>query len=337
VFIKIYEKIKKFIKENYKELLIILIIFALFNFSLPYSIYTPGGMINLDKRIESKDKLYESDGSINSTYVSMVKGTIPMLLLSKILPSWDIVSNDEITLDEENIEDTIKRDKIYMQEAISNATKVAFSEANINLDIVNNENIITYISDNSKTNLKIYDNILEYDNIQFTTFEEFQKYISEKNIGDKISFKVLRNKKTVNAYAKVIEIDNEPKVGIMLSSINEYKSNPQINVKTKSSESGPSGGLMTALAIYDAITETDITQGRIIAGTGTIDKDGNVDEISGVKYKIAGAEKRNADIFLCPKENYEEAKKFTQNKGYDIIIVSVSNFKEAIDYLEGSV
>ena len=333
---KIYEKTTKFIKENIKELLIIVFIFVLFNFSLPYSIYTPGGMINLDKRIESKDKLYESVGSINSTYVSMVKGTIPMLLLSKILPSWDVVSNDEITLDEENIEDTIKRDKIYMQEAISNATLVAFKEANIDIKIKNTENIITYITNNAITNLKTYDNILEYDNIKFTTFENFQKYVGEKEEGTKINFKVLRKEATTKAYAEVIKINEEPKVGIMLSSINEYDSNPQISVKTKSSESGPSAGLMTALAIYNAIIEEDITQRRIIAGTGTIDELGNVGEISGVKYKIAGAEKRGADIFLCPKENYEEAKKFTENEGYDIIIMSIDKFSDAIDYLKGS-
>ena len=337
MFTKIYERIKKFIKENYKELLIILIVFALFSYSLPYSIYTPGGMINLDKRIESEDKIYESDGTINSTYVKMVKGTIPMLLLSKILPSWDIVSNEEITLDEENIEDTIKRDKIYMKESISNATYVAFAEANIDLKVIETENIITYISENSKTNLKTYDNILEYDNKTFTTFEEFQKYISTKEKGDKINFKVERKEKIINAVAEVIKINNQSKVGIMLSSINKYESYPQINVKTKSSESGPSGGLMTALAIFDAITINDITQGRVIAGTGTIDNKGNVGEISGIKYKISGAEKRNADIFLCPRANYEEAKKFTEKKGYDIIIVSISKFSDAIDYLEGSV
>lgn len=333
MFTKIYEKIKQFIKENYKELIIILIIFALFNFSLPYSIYTPGGMINLDKRIESEDKLYESTGSINSTYVSMVKGTIPMLILSKILPSWDIVSNDEITLDEESIEDTIKRDKIYMEEAISNATFVAFTEANIDIDITKTKNIITYISEAANTNLEEYDDIIEYDGIKFKSFEDFKDYVSAKQIGEKINFKVLRNKKEINAYANVIEMSSEAKVGIMISEVNEYESNPKISVKTKSSESGPSGGLMTALAIFNKITKSDITKDRIIAGTGTISKDGKVGEISGVTYKITGAEKRGAEIFLCPKDNYEEAKKWTEEQGYDIIIVSIDEFSDAIDYL----
>lgn len=334
MFTKVYENIKKFIKENYKGILTILIIFVLFNYSLPYSIYTPGGMINMDERIKSEDELYESSGSINSTYVSLVKGTIPMLLLSKIIPSWDIVNNDDITIEDENINETLKRDKYYMQEAISNATLVAFKSANKEINITSKKNIITYISDLSKTDLKLYDNITKYDGIDYTDFETLQTYIKSKEIGETITFEIIRNEKINKATAEIIELDGESKIGLMNATINNYNSIPNISVKTKSSESGPSGGLMTALAIYNAITKEDITKGRIIAGTGTIDEYGNIGEIGGVIYKIAGAEKQGADVFLCPKDNYQEAQEFTENKDYDIIIVPVEDFIDALTYLE---
>ena len=336
MFTKIYEKTKKFIKENYKELIILILIVVLFNYSLPYSIYTPGGMINMDERIESEDEIYESSGSINSTYVSMVKGTIPMLLLSKILPSWDVVPNEDLTIEDEDINETIKRDQYYMQEAISNATFVAYSYASKEINIKNSKNIITYISDEAETSLELYDDIREYDGIEFRNFETLKKYISQKTKGDKIVFKIVRDKKEIKASAKIIELEGESKIGLMSATINEYQNNPNISVKTKSSESGPSGGLMTALAIYNAITEKDITKNRVIAGTGTIDSLGNVGEIGGVIYKIAGAEKQGADIFFCPKDNYNEAIKFTEEQDYDIIVVSISTFNEAIDYLERS-
>lgn len=337
MFTKFYEKIKKFIKENYKGILLILIIYILFNYSLPYSIYTPGGVINMSDRIESEDKLYETSGSINSTYVSMVKGTIPMLLLSKIMPSWDIISNDELTMDNENIAETMKRDQYYMQEAISNATLVAYKKAGKEVDVVNQKNIITYISDEAKTDLKLYDNILSYDGISFESFNNLREYIAQKLVGDVINFEVIRDDKKIMRKAEVIDLNGEKKIGLMIATINEYKTSPQITVKTLSSESGPSGGLMTALAIYEAITEDDITKNRIIAGTGTIDSDGNVGEIGAITYKIAGAVKKGADVFLAPRENYEEAKEFTEKKGYDIIIVSVGTFDDAIDYLESEV
>ena len=56
----------------------------------------------------------------------------------------------------------------------------------------------------------------------------------------------------------------------------------------------------TALLIYDYLTEEDITKGRTIVGTGTIDENGNVGSIGGVKYKLKGAVKNKAEIFLVP-------------------------------------
>ena len=62
---------------------------------------------------------------------------------------------------------------------------------------------------------------------------------------------------------------------------------------------------------------------------------GNVGEISGVKYKLAGAVKENSDIFLVPSgENYKEAIKEQKEHNYDIEIVEVKTFDEALDYLK---
>ena len=126
------------------------------------------------------------------------------------------------------------------------------------------------------------------------------------------------------------------KVGIAFLTTYEYDTDPSISVKTKSSESGSSGGLMLSLAIYNAITKEDITKGKTIVGTGTIDILGNVGKIDGVKYKILGAVKNKADLFICPKENYEEAMKVKKEHNLDINIVSVETFDEAINYLKNN-
>ena len=92
---------------------------------------------------------------------------------------------------------------------------------------------------------------------------------------------------------------------------------------------------MTSLAIYNALTSEDITNGHIIVGTGTIDSDGNVGSVGGVKYKLAGAIKNKAKIFIVPNgENYKEAIELKEKNNYDIEIVGVSTFKEAVDYLK---
>ena len=332
---KIKEYIKIFFKENYKALIILLIIFVIANYKLDVSIYTPGGMIDLSERISSDDQIYESSGSLNMTYVTLVRGTIPTYLIAKILPTWDIVPNTSITYNENgNMEETINIDKYYLEEGISNAKKIAFDAAGIEYKIKKSNNIVTFIAENAETDLELFDNILKYDNIEFSTFIDMQKYIASKNVGDKISFIVERDGKEIKRVAKLIDIDGSAKIGISAAVINEYDSVPSIKLDTKASESGSSGGFMMTLAIYNAITEYDITKGLMIAGTGTIDSVGNVGEIGGVTYKLAGAEKKGADIFLVPEANYEEALKYKKEHKFDIELVSISNFDEAIDYLK---
>ena len=329
---RIFDKIKKFFKENYKGILILVFIYLLFNFKLDFSIYSPGGLINLDNRIESKSDINKSKGSINMTYVRLVKGTIPTYLLAKVIPTWDMVSNDDITYDGD-IDETIKIDKYYLLESISNAYMVAYNSAGVDYSIKKSNNYITYIYEKAKTDLKLFDNIIKYDNIEFTTFSEMQEYITNKSVGDKITFDVVRNGKNIKCYAELIEMNGQAKVGLTSAVINEYDSDVNVSVKSKASESGSSGGFMTALAIYNAITKDDITKGKIIAGTGTIDSEGNIGEIGGVVYKLAGAYKNGADIMLVPKDNYEEALEYKKKHNLDIELVSINTFEEGIEYL----
>ena len=65
---------------------------------------------------------------------------------------------------------------------------------------------------------------------------------------------------------------------------------------------------MLTLAIYSNLNKIDLTHGKTIVGTGTIDADGNVGQISGIKYKLLGAVANKGDIFLVPDgDNYKEA------------------------------
>ncbi|TLQ43878.1 YlbL family protein [Streptomyces marianii] len=66
---------------------------------------------------------------------------------------------------------------------------------------------------------------------------------------------------------------------------------------------GPSAGLMFALGIVDKLTPTDLTGGKFIAGTGTIDDRGVVGPIGGIEMKLVGARNAGAEYFLTPSDN----------------------------------
>ena len=336
MFNKVYVNIKNFIIDNYKFLIVWLVIVVLFFYELPYVIYTPGGVVNLEERIVVDGTTNKSDGSLNMSYVSLVKGTVPMLLLSYIIPNWDILSSEEITREDESVDELLELEKLYMESSIDNATVVAFRKANKEISISKETHNIIYIADEAETDLKMYDELLSVDDIEISTIDELKEYINTKSVGDIVSIRVNRNGKIRNCQAKIYDTSDGLKVGISFLTTYEFVTDPEIEVMSKSSESGSSGGLMLSLAIYNAISDDDIINGRMIVGTGTIDSLGVVGEIDGVKYKLLGASKNNADIFLCPMSNYNEALSVKEEFDLDIIIHGVETFDDAINYLKNS-
>ncbi|UWF78614.1 PDZ domain-containing protein [Microbacterium neungamense] len=69
---------------------------------------------------------------------------------------------------------------------------------------------------------------------------------------------------------------------------------------------GPSAGMMFALGIVDLLTPGELTGGERIAGTGTIDAEGAVGPIGGIRQKLYGARDAGAEYFLAPADNCDE-------------------------------
>ena len=333
MFTKIYEKIKEFIKENYKGLIAIVVVFLLFMIELPYSIYTPGGAVDLNKRI-SVNNGYEAEGAFNMAYVSMVRGSIPFLLLSYIIPDWDIVSSDEITIEGENMEEMLEREKLYMQESMDAAIINAYRAAGADLNITGTISEVSFIAEEADTNLKIGDEIIRANQVEIHSLDDLKKVIEGLDEKEKVRLDVIRDDEEKECFAYTYKTDDGMKIGVSLLTTYEYTTTPEVSITSKASEAGSSGGLMMSLTIYNSLVPEDITGGKKIVGTGTIDIDGNVGEIGGVKYTLIGAVKNDADLFICPEENYEEAIEVALDKDYDIPIISVSTFLEAIEALE---
>ncbi len=330
---KIYDNIRKFIKENYKSI-IFLVLFACFCFyDTGYSIYRPGGTINASSRV-SGDNIYESKGSFNMAYVSMMKGRLPFYLLAKVIPSWELIKNEKFTINSnEDISDVMARDSLEYKGALSNAMYVAFNEAKIPYDINSSSFYVLFKTDKNDSELNIGNEIISYDDIRFKNTKDFIEYVNSKKVGDKLKIKYLDGKEEKETLSTIYEDNDKLYVGLSILNLIDITSKYNIEVETKGSESGPSGGFITALAIYNAITEKDITHGKKIVGTGTIELDGTIGEIGAIEYKLGAAVKKHADIFLCPKENYDDAVKFAKKLNYDIIIKDIGSFKEAIEYL----
>lgn len=323
------------LKKNYKDIIIFfipIIIAIVLLTPVDYYITIGGGIISIDESI-IVDKESKDIGSFNSAYVSQLKGNIATYLLSFVIDDFEKEKIEDIVINEESIEDYKYREEMMFNSSISNALYVAYSNAGEKIVLKENKLKVMYIDSSANTTLKVKDEIIKFDGVFVKDFSSIKKIISSKKVGDVIDIVVIRDKKEELVNALVYDVGGENKIGVGIINDTVYDVNPNVDFNFSGKEAGSSGGLIMSLSIYNKLVDEDITKGYKIVGTGTIDVDGVVGEIGGVKYKLQGAVKANADVFLVPDANYEEAKNIADKKDYDIKLIKVSSFDDAINKL----
>lgn len=327
------KKIKHTLKENLGFIITFLFILLAFIVEFPYTIESPGGIIDLSDRIEVENS-YKISGSYNMTYVETRKATIPTLIISYFNKSWDIYKTSETIEDGTSEKENDLRGKIVLKESNDNAIINAFKLAGLEVNKTDEKVYVIYVDENANTDLKVGDEIVSVDGVKIESANHLtllaQKYLA----GDKVKIQTLSDGKKYERYAYVYTINDKKVFGIYVALNKTLEYSPKVNFNFTLHEFGSSAGLMETLYIYDCLTEKDISNSLKIAGTGTIDVEGNVGEIDGVKYKLKGAVKDKADIFFVPNgENYDEAIKIKNENKYDIEIIGISTFDEALNYL----
>ena len=168
---KILNYFKEELKTNYKFYIVYVVLLSLLFINFNYYVYSPGGLEDLTDRIEVSDS-YDSKGSFNLTYVTSRAGNIYNILLSYILPSWDLVSVKDSQIENESTSEVVERNQIYLRQTSYDAIISAFNEANIDYEIKNVNVTVTFVYDNSNTDIKTGDVIKEINGIKINNYEE---------------------------------------------------------------------------------------------------------------------------------------------------------------------
>lgn len=167
--------------------------------------------------------------------------------------------------------------------------------------------------------------------------ENFQKEMNERMRSDDIYVTKTGDEFTVLRGENTIEITcTEPDIlaAYYFYKIDSATAFPKFKI-IPTNVGGPSGGLLQTLALYNCLVEEDITKGRKIAGTGTIDVNGKVGPIGGIQQKIYTAFDDDIEIFLCPKDNYEEALiAYNKLPNKNMKLYSIESFAEALEVLK---
>jgi Lon-like protease len=89
---------------------------------------------------------------------------------------------------------------------------------------------------------------------------------------------------------------------------------------------GPSAGLAMTLAVLDRLSPGELTGGGKVGATGTIEADGSVGEVGGVKQKTASVRASGAKLFLVPLAEVALAKPHAGK----MQVIGVRNLEEAL-------
>ncbi len=331
---KFYEKVKEFIKTEYKFILFLIVFVVICTWPVNYYIVIGGGISDISDRVvvENGDS---SNGSFNLSYVSELKGTTLSYLLSYVMPHWKRVSMDDYKYTtDEDYQDIEFRSELDLLSSNSNAIYYAYQLADKPCEVVKTDVYVIVKFPEYDNPLEVGDKLLKVNGVLCANLVEFQEAI-QKVEGNSVRVTVLRDGKEMELTSKLYEEENRKVLGVGLQSVTTYDVDPEVKFQFEKNESGPSAGLITTLSIYDQLTKGDLTKGKLIAGTGTIEADGSIGQIGEVEYKLLGAVDGGAQVFLVPAgENYQDCKKMKKEENLDIKLISVKNIDDAIKKLK---
>jgi Lon-like protease len=181
--------------------------------------------------------------------------------------------------------------------------------------------------------LRAGDVIVEARGTRIRTRDDLLRAMEPVTPGDEVTLRVRRGEETLTLRlaTEAAEDDEDRAVfGIVVVQAAEFDFPLDVEIDA-GDIGGPSAGLAFALDVVDELGR-EVDRGRRIAVTGTLDLDGTVGVIGGIKQKTIGARRADADLFLVPDENAAEARLHAEG----LRVVPVSTFREALSHLATS-
>lgn len=305
----------------------------------PYVVESPGPSLNVLGEYEGKDIVsvenrdgVASEGELRMTTVSVQGSPGYNIPLAGVMAAWfdrdrSIMPVEALYPDDTDAEDNSLMNTVEMNGSQQEAIAAALSKQDISYSTTT---IVAGVrSDGAAANrLEPGDVVLTVNDQQVNDVASAGDAIGRTPRGQKVNVTV-RRKGEEKSFALTPRYEGERAlVGIVLSRGFEFP--VKVNFALDGI-GGPSAGMIFALAIYDETTPGDLTGGKKIAGTGTIDEQGTVGPIGGIRQKMIGARSDGAEYFLAPSANCDEV---TGHIPEGLQVVKVDSLSDAISSVE---
>lgn len=272
---------------------------------------------------------FPTTGHLNMTTVSVVDG----ITLFGALGFWmsgrnALVPREEVfppRLSEAEVE---QRNTLLFQRSEATAEAAALRYLGYPSTV-----IVREVSDDAaaRGQLQQGDEVLRVDGRPVDTAQQFIDALRGRAPGEPVDVTFRRGDSPPKTVTITLGPGEQPRRGYLGVAVGDE---PEVDFEIRISLAdvgGPSAGLMFALSIVDKLTPGALTDGRFVAGTGTIDAGGSVGPIGGIPFKMIRASEAGASIFLVPARNCDEAVRRAPD---GLQLVRVATLTEAVQALD---
>jgi PDZ domain-containing protein len=263
--------------------------------------------------------------------------TVGEWFLAQVSPTLKIVPPDTLLPPNETPQQQSQQDFQMLDQSEATAAVVGLKLAGYPANEVSRGVLVVSVDPTSpaKALLKSGDLITALNGTDVNTTTALINLIRAQLPHSTIHLAVERNKQQFQIAVPLMEPaepNGPPRIGITIdSAVSDISLAFPVKIVPQKIVGGPSAGLMFTLTVLNALSPTDLTGGRRIAGTGTINPDGTVGPIGGVQQKVAAAEAAGAQYFLSPPDNYLDALSVARH----IKVIRIATAQQAVDFLRG--
>ncbi|MFD4225590.1 PDZ domain-containing protein [Streptomyces sp. NPDC058545] len=320
---------------------------------VPYSEMSPGPTVNTLGKVGGEPVLqisghrtYKTSGNLNMTTVRVTGADYDMNLVEAVY-GW--LAHDSVVVPHDTLypggkteEQSTQENAEEFSQSQESAKVAALTE--LGIPVTSRVVVSTVIKDSpAQGKLHAGDVIKAVDGTAVEHPEDVAKLVTKHKPGESVTFTVIPAKtaaaaekagkqpegtEKITITTKKAPKENRAIVGIQAGTDHTFPF--EIDIKL-ADVGGPSAGLMFSLGIVDKLTPGQLTGGKFIAGTGTIDDQGKVGPIGGINMKLVGARDAGARYFLTPGDNCKAAASDTPS---GLTLVEVKTIDDAKQSLE---
>ena len=311
---------------------------------VPYVTMSPGPTVDVLAKYDGDQVIqvdghetFETEGDLRLTTVSVTSPGVEINLLEALSAWFDgtraVYPRDVIYPPEQTVDDVRRESSVQMVSSQDTAIAVALRELGFDLPLLTEVYGVTKGSP-ADGKLEPRDYLLEVNGVRIDDVDKVSDAIQRTGVGETATFVVRRDgkRRTVEVEAEAAKDDpDRAVVGVEIGTGYDFPFDVSVNINEDIG--GPSAGLIFSLAVYDTLTPGSLTGGNDVAGTGSIDSDGNVGPIGGIQQKIVAAADAGAELFLVPADNCSAALGADVRED-EIKLVRTATMHEAVEALE---